>query len=269
MSMRCAAVALCFLALPLAARGEGPLPVGHRGLVRHAPENTLAAFAACLELRLGFELDVRRSKDGTLVCVHDDDVKRTTDGKGKVAELTLAQLKKLDAGRWFAPEFAGERVPTLEEALALVKARARPGTLVALDLKIDDGKVEADVAALVKKHGVAGKVVCIGTAIDSPAVRKRLRAANPLLQVAALAQTAKDLDKALAAKDADWAYVRFVPTKAEVARARKAGKKVLVVGPAVMGREPANWKKARDAGARAILTDYPLECRLSFRDKGK
>jgi glycerophosphoryl diester phosphodiesterase len=256
---------LIILTLPLAARAADPLPVGHRGLPRHAPENTLAAFAACLELRLGFELDVRRSKDGALVCVHDDTVNRTTDGKGKVADLTLAQLRKLDAGGWFGPEFAGERVPTLEQALALVADRGKIGGLVALDLKIDDGKVEAEVGALVKKYALAGRVVCIGTAIDSPAVRRRLRAANPLLQVAVLAQTAKGLDKALAAKDADWAYVRFVPTKAEVARARKAAKKVLVVGKAVMGREPANWRKARAAGAHAILTDHPLDCRLETK----
>lgn len=255
---------ILLLALPLAA-AAAPLPVGHRGLPRHAPENTLAAFAACLELRLGFELDIRRSKDGHLVCVHDDTVDRTSDGTGQVAELTLAQLKKLDAGKWFAAEFAGERIPTLDEALALVKARGKPGALVALDIKIDDGQVEAEVAALVKKHGVEAKVVCIGTAIDRPAVRKRLKAANAKLPVAVLAQTAKDLDVALAANDAEWAYVRFVPTAAEVARARKAGKKVLVVGPTVMGREPANWKKAHAAGVEAILTDYPLDCRRASR----
>lgn len=253
------------LTLPLAARGADPLPVGHRGLARHAPENTLAAFGACLELRLGVEIDVRRSKDGTLVCVHDDTVNRTTDGKGKVADLTLAQLRKLDAGKWFHPDFAYERVPTLSRALALVKDRGKVGGLVLLDLKIDDGKVEAEVGALVKTYALAGRVVCIGTAIDRPAVRRRLRAANSILQVAALAQTARDLDKALAAKDADWAYLRFVPTKAQVARARKAGKKVLVVGKAVMGREPANWRKARAAGVDAILTDHPLDCRLEMR----
>lgn len=259
---------LVLLALPFEVQAADPLLVGHRGLVRHAPENTLAAFAACLKLRLGLELDIRRTKDGVLVCVHDDTVDRTTDGKGKVADLTLAHLKKLDAGKWFSPAFAGERIPTLDEALALLARRGKPGALAALDIKINDGKVEAEVAALVKKHGVESRVVCIGTAIDSPAVRRRLKTANAKLPVAVLAQTAKDLDKALAAKDADWAYVRFVPTAAEVARARKAGKKVFLVGPTVMGREPGNWKKARTAGVDAILTDYPLDCRATFRDQG-
>src|SRR5687767_512439 len=78
--MRTAAAALSLLILPLAVPAADPLPVGHRGLPRHAPENTLAAFAACLELRLGFELDVRRSKDGARVGLPDDTVHRTTDG---------------------------------------------------------------------------------------------------------------------------------------------------------------------------------------------
>ncbi len=80
--------------------GKPPSPyvVAHRGLLLDAPENTLANFSACLNLNLGFEVDVQRSQDGKLVCVHDSTVDRTTNGKGKVAEETLAELKKLDAG---------------------------------------------------------------------------------------------------------------------------------------------------------------------------
>src|SRR5262249_20972070 len=98
-------------------------PIGHRGLMKLAPENTLVGFAACIELRVGFELDIRRTKDGVLVVMHDPDVKRTTNGAGKVAELTLAELRKLDAGSWFERGFAGTRVPTLDEVFALLKER--------------------------------------------------------------------------------------------------------------------------------------------------
>ena len=97
-----------FLA-PLTQAGEKlalPHIVGHRGLIHHAPENTLAGFAACLELRLGFELDVRRSKDGQLVCVHDETVDRTSNGKGKVGiatgkanEVSEAVRKAVDAAK--------------------------------------------------------------------------------------------------------------------------------------------------------------------------
>src|SRR5262249_30389187 len=139
-----------------------PRLVAHRGLFRHAPENTLAAFAACLELRLGFELDVRRSKDGVLVVLHDATLNRATSGMGEVGAPTLAELKKLDAGRWFDPAFAGARIPTLDEVFALLKARRHADTLVAIDLKIDDGKVEADVVRLARKHGVLSRLLVIG-----------------------------------------------------------------------------------------------------------
>jgi len=72
--------ALWLLAVPLMSNAEDPLIVAHRGLLHHAPENTLAYFRACLELRIGFEFDVERTKDGQLVCVHDDTVDRTTNG---------------------------------------------------------------------------------------------------------------------------------------------------------------------------------------------
>src|SRR5262249_15124436 len=121
---------LCLVCLPLTASAQSPRLVGHRGLLRHAPENTLASFESCLALRLGFELDVRRSKDGTLVVLHDDDASRTTDGKGKVDKLELADLKRLDAGRWFGESFAGQRVPTLDEVLTLLKDRGHKDTLV-------------------------------------------------------------------------------------------------------------------------------------------
>lgn len=252
---------------PGSTKGTAPvLPriVGHRGLIRHAPENTLAAFTACLELRIGFELDVRRTRDGHLVCLHDDGVKRTTDGKGKVAELTLAEVRRLDAGRWFGAAFAGQRVPTLDEVFDLLRQRGFDDLLVALDIKAEG--IEEDVIRLAARHGVLNRVVCIGLAISDPAVRRRLRAADPKAPVAILAQTAADLSAALADRDADWAYVRFVPTAAQVAEAHRAGKRVFLAGPTVAGCEPANWGLAHAAGVDALLTDYPLDCRQRWRD---
>jgi glycerophosphoryl diester phosphodiesterase len=208
---------------------------------------------------------VRRSKDGQLVCVHDDDVKRTTGQPGTVADLTLAELKKLDAGKSFDSAFTGQKVPTLEEVVVMLKQRQVPSVLVALDFKADDDATLTETVKLVVKHGLLAQVVCIGKAIDNPEVRKKLKAADSRVPVAVLAQTSEELDKALADKDADWAYVRFVPTAEQVAKAHQADKRVFLVGPLVAGQEPANWKKARDAGVDAMLTDYPLECRQTWR----
>ena len=202
-------------------RQAEPTLVGHRGLLHHAPENTLAGFSACIDLRLGFELDVRRSKDGRLVCVHDDEVQRTTGQPGKVADLTLADLKKLDAGKSFDPAFSGQKVPTLDEVLTLLKQRQVGSVLVALDLKVDGETTLTDTVKLVAKQGLLNQVVCIGQAIESPEVRKTLKAADARIPVAVLAKTEDDLPAVLADKNADWVYLRFIPTAEQVAQATR------------------------------------------------
>lgn len=95
--------------------------IGHRGAAGRAPENTLAGLRKAHELGAGWvEFDVMLSRDGVPVLIHDETLRRTTDGRGRVPRHTAAELRLLDAGAWFAPEFAGERVPTLAEAVAVL-----------------------------------------------------------------------------------------------------------------------------------------------------
>ncbi len=95
----------------------------HRGDPTHAPESTVAAFRLAAELEVEMaEFDVHRTVDGELVVMHDATVDRCTDGTGKIAEMTLEQIRSLDAGSRFSPEFAGERVPTLTEAIQALPA---------------------------------------------------------------------------------------------------------------------------------------------------
>jgi len=102
----------------LRAPGEPAFIAGHRGDRAAAPENTMPAFEAAFASNLEFvETDVQLSADGFAVLMHDDTVDRTTDGSGAVSDLTLDQLLALDAGSWFAPEFAGTRVPQFDEFL--------------------------------------------------------------------------------------------------------------------------------------------------------
>ncbi|MBY0122738.1 glycerophosphodiester phosphodiesterase [Bacillus sp. S/N-304-OC-R1] len=92
--------------------------IAHRGASLYAPENTMASFQKALELGFDYiELDVRLSKDQQLVVIHDDDVRRTTDGIGAIGDLTVKELKMLDAGSWFSPDFRDERIPLLDEVL--------------------------------------------------------------------------------------------------------------------------------------------------------
>ena len=102
-----------------------PWIIGHRGYHAKYPENTLLAFQAAIEAGATMiELDVMLSHDRKLVVIHDATLDRTTNGKGSVAGLALAELKQLDAGNWFNRQFADQKIPELSEVLDLAKGRA-------------------------------------------------------------------------------------------------------------------------------------------------
>lgn len=93
----------------------------HRGDIKCAPENTLPAFKLAVQKRAPMiEFDVYVTKDERLVIIHDNTVDRTTNGKGQVTELTFEEIRKLDAGSWFDPKFAGTKIPTLRETLEVI-----------------------------------------------------------------------------------------------------------------------------------------------------
>jgi glycerophosphoryl diester phosphodiesterase len=128
--------------------GEIALPrvIGHRGAAASAPENTLAGLRQAKVLGCRWvEFDVRLTADGRAVLLHDNRLRRTTDGRGKLTELSLAAVRNYDAGGWFGPPFAGERVPTLEEAMALL---AELGLGANVELKAASGR-EAETGAVV------------------------------------------------------------------------------------------------------------------------
>ncbi len=98
--------------------------VCHRGACKTAPENTLASLEGAIELcAFAVEFDIRTSKDDVLYVMHDATIDRTTDGTGRFADLTSEEIDQLDAGRWFGPEFAGQRVPRLDAFLDACKGR--------------------------------------------------------------------------------------------------------------------------------------------------
>lgn len=99
--------------------------IAHRGASKLAPENTMPAFELAYKQGAdGVETDVQLTKDGTPVLIHDEQVKRTTNGKGYVKDLTLNQLKQLDAGSWFSKKFIGTTIITLEEFLQWIKPKS-------------------------------------------------------------------------------------------------------------------------------------------------
>lgn len=145
--------------------------VGHRGAAGLEPENTLRSFRRALALGVDFvECDVHLTRDGRLVVIHDETVDRTTDGHGSVAQFTLDELRRLDAGQ-------GERIPTLEEVLAEVKGRA--GMLV----ELKGAGTEAAAIEAVRAAGMTGDVIFTSFHLDRI---ERIRALDPALNTGAL-----------------------------------------------------------------------------------
>ncbi len=132
--------------------------IAHRGCSGSAPENTLAAFRAAAQVGADMvELDVQPSRDGAVMVFHDEALDRTTDGRGPLAARTLAELRALDAGSWFDARFAGERIPTLAEALAALG----PTLPVNVEVKpeaVDDRVEGGFVARVVDELRAAGFV---------------------------------------------------------------------------------------------------------------
>ncbi|MBN1483195.1 MAG: glycerophosphodiester phosphodiesterase [Chloroflexia bacterium] len=136
-----------------------PLVLGHRGAREQAPENTLPALRRALALGAhGVELDVRLSRDDRVMVIHDALLERTTNGQGPLDHRSYAELKELDAGAWFGPDFEGTALPTLEEALQLLSGAA----LINVELKgsgLQSRGLERRVWQCLCQGGMAGRVI--------------------------------------------------------------------------------------------------------------
>ncbi|KQL36042.1 glycerophosphodiester phosphodiesterase family protein [Psychrobacillus sp. FJAT-21963] len=127
--------------------------VAHRGATGYAPENTIAAFDLAVDMKADYiEIDVQRSKDGKLVLIHDTTVDRTTDGTGKVGDLTFEQLRSLDAGSWKGEQFVGEPIPTFEEILD--RYHGKIGILIELKAPELYPGIEEQLAEVLKERNL-------------------------------------------------------------------------------------------------------------------
>ena len=250
-------------------RTQPPLIVAHRGLLLESPENTIPNFRACLELGLGFELDVQRTKDNRLVCIHDTPVDRTTNATGSVSDYTLKQIRSLDAGSWFSSAFRGGRIPTVDQVFGLLAEYPDARVLIAVDLKLIEGQVEKELVKLARKYDVLDRLLFIGNTILDNDVRKRLYLADPSTNIANVAHDSEELVHSIADPIANWVYVRYLPSKEEVAEIHKHRKRVFIAGKTVSGNELENWQTARVIGMDAILTDYSLELARFLRQSSE
>ncbi|WP_327261103.1 glycerophosphodiester phosphodiesterase family protein [Streptomyces sp. NBC_01232] len=217
------------------------LTIGHRGVMGVEPENTLRSYLRAE--RCGMDviaLDLRLSKDGALVAVHDPEVDRTTDGSGAVADLTLAELRELDAGQ-------GERVPVLEEVLDAVR--------VPLQAFVTDRATAAVLAELILRRDLTSRVEVASTREDVlaetarlvPGVRTALYADSPVGEAGSV------VDRALAAGAASVAVDVERLSLEAVEAAHAAG--LRVTGRAVDTLD--RLRLARALGLDGAATDFP------------
>jgi glycerophosphoryl diester phosphodiesterase len=227
------------------------LVIAHRGASGHAPENTLAAFKRAIALGATFiETDLQLSRDARFVAIHDDTVNRTTNGHGRVHDLALADLRKLDAGSWFGSEFTGERIPTLEEILEFSK---KHDVVFYLELKPGGswGGEHALIGALRESDDIARTVVI---SFDA-GILEGLRRIEPTVMTGLLfdGQIDRPLEKAVAVGARQLAVRGDLVTPALLADARKRDLQVVCWTV----NHPAHMRMLIEVGVDGIMSDYP------------
>jgi len=136
--------------------------IGHRGAPRLAPENTIPSFKRAVEAGVDFiELDVRVTRDDVLVIMHDPTVDRTTNGTGRVSELTLAEISELDAGSWFSDEYKGVSVPTLKSVFEEI------GDSVGYAIELKVKGIEEKVVNLIREFDLVSNTIVLSSLWDS------------------------------------------------------------------------------------------------------
>jgi glycerophosphoryl diester phosphodiesterase len=225
--------------------------IGHRGASGLAPENTLAAFRLAGELGAGFiEADLRATRDGAIVALHDPSVDRTTSGHGALARFALDELRELDAGSWFAPQFAGERIPTLGEILDW-SSRARLGLFLEIKAEPAGTFLETLLAGLDRAARRESAVVIS----SDPETLRGLRRLEPRATTGLLFDAAlPDAVGAAAKAGATTLLPRHDLVDAEVVeRAHRAGLAVA----AWTANAAAEMRRLAALGVDGVMTDRP------------
>ncbi|WP_229398439.1 glycerophosphodiester phosphodiesterase [Micromonospora okii] len=229
--------------------------IAHRGASAAAPENTLVAQEVARRAGADFvENDVQPSRDGVPFVLHDTTVDRTTDGTGAIRALTAAQLKALDAGSWFAPQYAGARLPTLAEQLA--DLRTRGGNLL---LEIKGAHTRAEVARIVeviRAERMTARVFVQSFEVDALRHTRELAPELPT----GLLRSSLDADPVAVARELG--VTAYNPTGAALLARPAVVADLHRAGVAVMAwtvDSPAQWQQLERIGTDAIITNRPAE----------
>jgi len=218
------------------------LNVAHRGDPAAAPESTIPAFESAVALQVHMiEFDVHRLADAELAVMHDATVDRCTDGTGALAEMTLAQVKALDAGSWFDPRFAGTKVPTLREAIDAIPAPIAMNVHLKT-VRDDDDSFEMSVLAQLHDADVAHRALLVHNHLPS---LDRLRREAPELA---------------------YCWLPTVPDGLEyIALARREGFRVLQPGRAMLSQDFCDAVHENGMHANVFYADTPEDMKRFIR----
>lgn len=252
----------------LLAESRRPLLFGHRGLSAAAPENTLAAFRALLEHGVpGAELDVQLTRDGELAVIHDFNLKRTTGLEAEVRATDYRAIRALDAGSWFSPRFAGERVPRLSEVFETCGERLYYDLELKWDRKRSNG-LEGKVVGCIRRYGLQAR--CLVSSFN-PYCILRLRRLAPELPAAHIWANRRELPFLLRHGEAGVLLpTPFIkPEASRVTRLRAAfyrlwGSRIL----AWTVNEELEAARLLGLGVRGLISDDPVRLSEALRRAG-
>lgn len=228
-----------------------PLVFGHRGARAYAPMNTLPAFELAYEQgAAGIELDVHLSKDAQPVIVHDFTVDSTSDGSGRVADLTLAELKALDAGGWFGERFAGTRIPTLDEVFQAVGSKLYINVEIKAETPAPTG-VEQIVAESIRRFRLHDRVI---VSSFEPAVLKRFRSLMPDVPLGFLHAQPVEIPTVISELTCEAMHPHYALIDARYMRLCR-DRECLVNTWTVNDHDEA--RRLRDLGVSVLITDQP------------
>ncbi|MDR5701350.1 glycerophosphodiester phosphodiesterase [Agromyces aerolatus] len=237
------------------APGEAAFTVGHRGDRASAPENTMRSLELAMDELAYVETDVRLTRDGVPVLFHDVTLERIAGVGGRIEDLTLDEARRLDVGAWYADEFAGATVPTLDEFLTALAERPEARALVELKAGWSIAGVRT-VAGLIDRHNLRTRVVLQSFSIETLLA---IRSASPSTPRIMLTRELPADPRALADQlgvigfGAPIGAVRREPEA--VARAHDAGLAVLCYTL----NSDTDWAEVRRLGVDGIITDQPSD----------
>ena len=227
-----------------------PFLNAHRGLCGLYPENTIISFRKALELHPDFmEFDVHVTADEEIVILHDDNVDRTTNGTGYVAEMLLDEVRALDAGSWMGSQFAGEKIPTLDEVFSLAEGK------VVLHIEIKDSRAVLPVVRKIQDYNLVDKVMVLSFNSQDIVLAKAVCPAlcTMLLRWLENPVDFQNLSREVLSSGANWLGINHYVLTAESIRFLHS-RGISVLGYTV--NEPDRMRELATAGVDAITSDF-------------